>query len=60
MLHTGGPFLGYLTQLPFDRLKIDKVFIDQIATSERARSLLRGILALGRGLNMKTVAEGAE
>ncbi len=57
---TGYSSLGYLTQLPFDKLKIDKIFIDQIATSERARSLLKGILALGRGLNMTTVAEGAE
>ena len=57
---TGYSSLGYLTQLPFDKLKIDKVFIDSIVTSERARRLLQGILALGRGLNMKTVAEGAE
>jgi diguanylate cyclase (GGDEF)-like protein len=57
---TGYSSLGYLTQLPFDKLKIDKVFIDQIVSSERSRSLLEGIIALGRGLNMKTVAEGAE
>ncbi|WP_293864684.1 EAL domain-containing protein [uncultured Alsobacter sp.] len=57
---TGYSSLGYLTQLPFDKLKIDKVFIDSIVTSPRARRLLEGILALGRGLNMKTVAEGAE
>ena len=52
--------LGYLTQLPFDKLKIDRIFIDGIAQSERARKLLQGIIALGRGLNMTIVAEGAE
>lgn len=52
--------LGYLTQLPFDKLKIDRIFIDGIAESERARKLLEGIIALGRGLNMTIVAEGAE
>ena len=52
--------LGYLTQLPFDKLKIDRIFIDGIAESERARKLLQGIIALGRGLNMTIVAEGAE
>ena len=52
--------LGYLTQLPFDKLKIDRIFIDGIAESERARQLLQGIIALGRGLNMTIVAEGAE
>jgi diguanylate cyclase (GGDEF)-like protein/PAS domain S-box-containing protein len=52
--------LGYLNQLPFDKLKIDRIFIDGIADSERARKLLQGIIALGRGLNMTIVAEGAE
>ncbi len=52
--------LGYLTQLPFDKLKIDRIFIDGIAESGRARKLLEGIIALGRGLNMTIVAEGAE
>ncbi|CAN5244555.1 hypothetical protein BH11PSE4_BH11PSE4_37650 [soil metagenome] len=52
--------LGYLTQLPFDKLKIDRIFIDGVAESARARKLLEGIVALGRGLNMTIVAEGAE
>ncbi len=52
--------LGYLNQLPFDKLKIDRIFIDGIAESERARKLLEGIIALGRGLDMTIVAEGAE
>ena len=57
---TGFSSLGYLTQLPFDKLKIDRVFIDGAPDSSRATELLRGIIALGRGLGMTTIAEGAE
>jgi len=57
---TGYSSLGYLTQLPFDKLKIDRVFIDRAPDSDRAIELLRGIIALGRGLGMTTIAEGAE
>ncbi|RTL63294.1 MAG: EAL domain-containing protein, partial [Hyphomicrobiales bacterium] len=52
--------LGYLTQLPFDKIKIDRIFINGIAQSGRARELLKGIIALGHGLGMTVVAEGAE
>ena len=47
--------LGYLTKLPFDKLKIDRVFVDGITDSDRARELLKGIIALGRGLGMAVV-----
>jgi diguanylate cyclase (GGDEF)-like protein/PAS domain S-box-containing protein len=52
--------LGYLTQLPFDKIKIDRLFVDGITEAARARKLLEGIIALGRGLGMTIVAEGAE
>ena len=52
--------LGYLTQLPFDRLKVDRVFIEGITNMQRSRDLLKGIIALGRGLGMMVVGEGAE
>jgi diguanylate cyclase (GGDEF)-like protein/PAS domain S-box-containing protein len=57
---TGYSSLGYLTQLPFDKLKIDRVFIHGVATSSRRLQLLEGMVALGRGLGMTVVAEGAE
>ncbi len=43
--------LGCLNQLPFDKLKIDRVFVDGVTGSDRARELLKGIVALGRGLD---------
>jgi diguanylate cyclase (GGDEF)-like protein len=52
--------LGYLTQLPFDKLKIDRIFIGGIVGSERARRLLEGVIGLGRGLGMLIVMEGVE
>ncbi len=52
--------LGYLHQLPFDNLKIDRMFLAGIETPGRARKLLEGIIALGNGLGMTIMAEGAE
>jgi diguanylate cyclase (GGDEF)-like protein len=52
--------LGYLARLPFDKLKIDRLFVDGITDSDRARELVKGIIALGRGLGMAVVAEGTE
>jgi EAL domain-containing protein (putative c-di-GMP-specific phosphodiesterase class I) len=52
--------LGYLTRLPFDKLKIDRIFVDGITDSQRARELLKGIVALGHGLGMAVIAEGVE
>ena len=57
---TGYSSLGYLKQLPFNKLKIDRIFIAGATQSVHARELLSGILALARGLNMTAVAEGAE
>lgn len=57
---SGYSSLGYLTRLPFDRLKVDRGFVDGISTAPEKRKLLGGIIALSRGLGMTVVAEGAE
>jgi diguanylate cyclase (GGDEF)-like protein/PAS domain S-box-containing protein len=57
---SGYSSLGYLTRLPFDRLKVDRSFVDGIAARPEKRKLLGGIVALSRGLGMTVVAEGAE
>jgi diguanylate cyclase (GGDEF)-like protein len=57
---TGYSSLGYLAKLPFDKIKIDRVFVDGVGDSEKKQELLRGIIAIGRGLGMALVAEGAE
>jgi diguanylate cyclase (GGDEF)-like protein/PAS domain S-box-containing protein len=57
---TGYSSLGYLNQLHFDKLKIDRCFVHGIEHDAKQRRLLQGIVALGRGLGLVTVAEGAE
>ena len=57
---TGYSSLSYLHKLPLDKLKIDKAFIDDIATSARSRTLLKGITVLGKALELKVVVEGIE
>jgi diguanylate cyclase (GGDEF)-like protein/PAS domain S-box-containing protein len=57
---SGYSSLGYLTRLPFNCLKIDRTFVDGIATVPEKRKLLGGMIALSHGLGMSVVAEGAE
>lgn len=57
---TGYSSLGYLNELPFDELKIDRCFIAGSHHAPDKARLLQGIIALGRGLGMKVVGEGAE
>jgi diguanylate cyclase (GGDEF)-like protein/PAS domain S-box-containing protein len=57
---SGYSSLGYLTRLPFNCLKIDRIFVDGIATVPEKRKLLGGMIALSHGLGMRVVAEGAE
>jgi diguanylate cyclase (GGDEF)-like protein/PAS domain S-box-containing protein len=58
---TGSSSLGYLRQFPIDTLKIDKSFVDDIATStSEGPALVRAIVELAQTLNLETVAEGIE
>ncbi|MEM6711609.1 MAG: EAL domain-containing protein [Pseudomonadota bacterium] len=57
---TGYSSLGYLNDLPFDSIKIDRCFVSNIDTSPDKGRLLQGVIALGRGLGMRVVGEGAE
>lgn len=52
--------LGYLRGLPFDRLKIDRSLVADIADSARGRAVVRGIVALAGALDLSVVAEGVE
>ena len=57
---TGYSNLGYLNQLPFSELKIDKVFVDQLLLGEQERNLLETIVTIGKVKNLSIVAEGVE
>ena len=49
-----------LKKIPFDTLKIDKSFIDEVELDQKSRDLVRCINDIGHSLGMKTIAEGVE
>jgi len=57
---TGYSSLAYLRQFPADALKIDRSFIDGIATSKASAALIHTFVALGKSLKIETLAEGIE
>ena len=57
---TGYSALAYLRRFPFDRLKLDRTFLRDLAQSADNQALVRGIIALAGSLNLEVVAEGVE
>ena len=57
---TGFSSLNYLKNLPIHTVKIDKSFIDEIATDEVEKDIVDMIIHLARRLNLEVIAEGAE
>ena len=57
---TGYSSLSYLQSFPFDKIKIDKSFIANLNHNQQAATIVRAVIALGRGLNLPVVAEGVE
>jgi diguanylate cyclase len=56
----GESSLHRLVTLPVDQLKIDQSFAELLATNDRARSVVGGLLTLARTLGLQLVAEGVE
>jgi diguanylate cyclase (GGDEF)-like protein/PAS domain S-box-containing protein len=52
--------LSYFQRFPFDKVKIDKSFIDEIVTSRAAKAIVQAVVGLGTALDMGIVAEGIE
>ncbi len=60
---TGYSSLSLLTELPFDTLKIDKSFVDKVASENEKEEdiiVIRHIISLAKELGFKCLAEGAE
>jgi diguanylate cyclase (GGDEF)-like protein/PAS domain S-box-containing protein len=57
---TGYSSLSYLRLLPMDILKIDRSFVEGIASEGRGSPLLRGIVDLAKAMNLSVTAEGIE
>jgi len=57
---TGYSSLSRLGKLAFDKIKIDKSFVNSLSTHEDALNIVRLIIGMAKSLNMKVVAEGVE
>ena len=57
---TGYSSLSYLRSFPFDKIKIDRSFVKDLARRTDCVAIVRAISGLGRSLNITTTAEGVE
>ena len=57
---TGHSSLGYLRELPLDKIKIDRSFVSGIETEKQSYHIIKAVLELCAGLELKVVAEGIE
>jgi diguanylate cyclase len=57
---TGQSNLEYIEKLPSSELKIDKKFVQQMATSEESRAVVRATIEIAHSLGKVVVAEGVE
>lgn len=57
---TGYASLSYIKKFDFDRLKIAKEHIDNIAEDKNAMLIVQAIIMMARGIGIKTIAEGVE
>jgi diguanylate cyclase (GGDEF)-like protein len=57
---TGYSSLSYLRNFPFNKIKIDKSFIDKVVGDPSQQAIVRAIIDLANALSMETTTEGVE
>jgi diguanylate cyclase (GGDEF)-like protein len=57
---TGYSSMGYLRSFPFDKIKIDRSFVANMATDASSMAIIRAVTGLSRSLGITTTAEGVE
>lgn len=57
---TGYSSLNYLRSFPFDKIKIDRCFVDEIDSREDCQAIVKSVVDLANSLGISTTAEGVE
>jgi diguanylate cyclase (GGDEF)-like protein/PAS domain S-box-containing protein len=57
---TGYSSLSYLRRFPFDKIKIDRSFVNDLANAEGSSSIVQAVINIAKARNMTTTAEGVE
>jgi EAL domain-containing protein (putative c-di-GMP-specific phosphodiesterase class I) len=57
---TGYSSLSYLRMFPFDKIKIDRSFVHELAKNSDCAAIVSAMAGLGSSLRIGTVAEGVE
>jgi EAL domain-containing protein (putative c-di-GMP-specific phosphodiesterase class I) len=57
---TGYSSLSYLKRFPFDKIKIDRCFVSDIAEIDGSSSIVQAVVNIAAARNMTTTAEGVE
>jgi diguanylate cyclase (GGDEF)-like protein/PAS domain S-box-containing protein len=57
---TGYSSLSYLRSFPFDKIKIDRSFVQELESRGDSMAIVRAVTGLGKSLGISTTAEGVE
>jgi diguanylate cyclase len=57
---TGYSSLDTLRSFPFDKIKLDRLFMTEVESNPQSKAIVRAVLALGKSLNVPILAEGVE
>jgi diguanylate cyclase (GGDEF)-like protein/PAS domain S-box-containing protein len=57
---SGYSSLSYLHAFPFDKIKIDRLFVNDLEQNHHSMAIVRAVIGLGHSLNVPILAEGVE
>ena len=57
---SGYSSLSYLHSFPFDKIKIDRIFVNDLESNHHSMAIVRAVIGLGRSLRVPILAEGVE
>ena len=57
---TGYSSLSYISELPFDKIKIDRSFITNLASENKNMCIIKAIVSMSKALGISVIAEGVE